>query len=242
MVQNTYNILLVSDKQFLILGGWTSGTVLETEVIDVSSSSSSSPFGDIPSRRLNAVGGLLGSTPILCGGQGTLEDSCISFKNSQWNKTHEMTTKRTYAASVPLNSTTMWILGGHNGDDRLDSTEFLRADSSVGIPGPKLPFAMSSFCTVKYSDHQVYIIGGSATEDLNKVYIYNPMDGFTHIEGPALKNKRISHACAVMSNGQQSKIVVAGGWNNGGLSSVEIFDPTVNNWIPGKEIQFFLKK
>ena len=71
-------------------------------------------------------------------------------------------------------------------------------------------------------------------------YIYNPMDGFTYIEGPALKNKRNVHACGVMSNGQQSKIVVAGGYtSSGGLSSVEIMDPTVNNWIPGKEIQFF---
>merc|ERR1712062_198902 len=60
----------------------------------------------------------------------------------------------------------------------------------------------------------------------------------THIEGPAFKNKRSSHACAVMSNGQQSKIVVAGGF--GGLSSVEIFDPTVNNWIPGPSLPYEL--
>merc|ERR1712223_2346703 len=46
----------------------TSGSGLETEVIDMSSTSSSSPFGDIPSRREDAVAGLLGSTPILCGG------------------------------------------------------------------------------------------------------------------------------------------------------------------------------
>ena len=71
-----------------------------------------------------------------------------------------MTTKRESAASVQLNSTTMWILGGHNDDGRLDSTEFLRADSSVGIEGPKMPIAISEFCVVKYSDQQVYIIGG----------------------------------------------------------------------------------
>ena len=59
----------------------------------------------------------------------------------------------------------------------------------------------------------------------------------------ALKNKRRAHTCAVMSNGQQSKIVVAGGTQGFAdfLSSVEIFDPTVNNWIPGKEIQFYFK-
>jgi len=131
----------IEDKRYLILGGWTVGTDLDTEVCSffcLSSSSSLSPFGDIPSKRTDAVGGLLGSTPILCGGfTNTFEDSCISFKNSQWTKTHEMTTKRAGAASVQLNSTTMWILGGHNSDG-LDSTEFLTDFNLQGSTGTKI--------------------------------------------------------------------------------------------------------
>ena len=69
------------------------------------------------------------------------------------------------------------------------------------------------------------------------------MNAFTHIEGPPLITKRVYHSCGLMSNGQQSKIVVAGGLSYGNpLSSVEIFDPTVNNWSPGKEIHFFLNR
>ena len=68
------------------------------------------------------------------------------------------------------------------------------------------------------------------------------MNDFTHIEGPPLITKRGHHACGLMSNGQQSKIVAAGGYNGNGLSSVEIFDPTVNNWIPGKEIHFLVRQ
>ena len=145
------------------MGGDTPHTNdFETEVIDVSSSSSSSPFGDIDSKRPNAVGGLLGSTPILCGGSDypSFEDSCISFKNSQWTKTHQITTKRGYAASVQLNSTTMWILGGKNSDDRLDSSEFVELDSTVGKPGPKLPYVVETHCAVKYSKDKVHVIGG----------------------------------------------------------------------------------
>merc|ERR1712150_364760 len=53
--------------------------------------------------------------------------------------------------------------------------------------------------------------------------------------------KRQSHSCALMSNGQQSKIVVAGGFNgNGRLSSVEIFDPTTNKWISGPDLPYRL--
>ena len=233
-------------ERFLILGGLTAGSNLEIEVIDVNSSST--PFGAIPSKRSLAVGGLLDSTPILCGGYNPYEDSCITFKNSQWTKTHEMTTKRGLAASVQLNSTTLWILGGRKADqDYLDSTEFIRADSSFGLQGPKLPKAMHSFCVIKYSEQQVFIIGGRrGNERLNTVYILNPMDDFNYIYGPPLKNSRGDHACGLMSNGQQSKIVVAGGSSKYVdfffISSVEIFDPTVNNWITGKEIHFFKQK
>ena len=237
---------LFAAKQFLIVGGSTTysgGNHLATEVIDVQSNSNvTSSFGDIPSRRNNAVGGLLGSTPILCGGyNGTfdVQDSCFTLKDSQWSQTHKMTTKRGESASVQINASTLWILGGF-GDGRLDSSEFVELDSTVGKPGPKLPYAVSSHCAVNYSKDKVYVIGGhDGSSYLNKVLIFNPMTNFTHIEGPPLITKRSSHACSLMSNGQQSKIVVAGGWNFGYLSSVEIFDPTVNNWISGKEIHFF---
>merc|ERR1719510_1171156 len=66
------------------------------------------------------------------------------------------------------------------------------------------------------------------------------MNDFTHIDGPPLITKRRSHACGLMTNGQQSKIVVAGGWNRRGLSSVEIFDPTTNKWIPGPSLPYKL--
>ena len=108
--------------------------------------------------------------------------------------------------------------------------------STVGKPGPTLPYPLSSHCAVKYSKDTVYIIGGlDDNSDLDKVLIYNITNGFSHIEGPSLITKRRFHSCSLMSNGQQSKIVVAGGEL---LSSVEIFDPTANNWIPGKEIHF----
>ena len=67
---------IFADKQFLIVGGIVSGNGnnLATELIDVNSSSTSSLFGDIPSKRDYAVGGLLGSTPITCGGRDPYED------------------------------------------------------------------------------------------------------------------------------------------------------------------------
>ena len=81
---------LFAAKQFLIAGGFASGNNLATEVIDVQSNSKvTSSFGDIPSKRSWAVGGLLGSTPILCGGSDGdgYQDSCFTLKDqnlSEW--------------------------------------------------------------------------------------------------------------------------------------------------------------
>ena len=236
---------LFAAKQFLIAGGWAIGNDdLATEVIDVSTNSDvTTSFGEIPSKRFSAVGGLLGSTPIICGGEFTswnteivtFYDSCFTFEKSQWTETHQMTTKRANAASIQLNATTLWILGGLSGENLLDSTEFLSLGSSNGNPGPKLPYGLANFCAVKYAEDEVYVIGGWNGFDKNKVFIFNPMNGFAHIEGPSLKIKRRNPACGIMSNGLQSKIVVAGGYNGYFLNSVEIFDPTINNWIPGKK-------
>ena len=153
-----------------------------------------------------------------------------------------MTTKRAGASSIQLNSTTLWFVGGKNDGGGLDSSEFVGLDSTVGKPGPKLPYPLYTSCAVKYSADKIYIISGyDGSSYLNKVLIYNPNNGFTYIEGPTLNTKRRFHACALMSNGQQSKIVVAGGFNgNDGLSSVEILDPTTNKWISGKKkLHFF---
>ena len=227
------------------------GDLLATEIIDVQSNSDvTSSFGEIPSLRRRAVGGLIGSTPIICGGYDSnynREESCFTYNQSQWTKTHTMTNKRSSASVIQLNSITLWIVGGIKTlNDDLDSSEFVGLDSTVGQPGPKLPYPLFSSCAVKYSADKIYIIGGKddLSSYLNKVLIYNPNNGFTHIEDPSLNEKRIYHACALMSNGQHSKIVAAGGYSdeNGFLSSVEIFDLTTNKWIAGKKNYTLLKK
>merc|ERR1719433_1030254 len=57
---------------------------------------------------------------------------------------------------------------------------------------------------------------------------------------------RRMHTCGLMTKGNQSKIVVAGGENiqdpKGVLSSVEIFDPTTNKWSPGPLLPYRLSR
>ena len=51
-------------------------------------------------------------------------------------------------------------------------------------------------------------------------------------KGPSMKGARSVHGCTVFD---QSLVIVAGGWNDGtALSSVEILDPNMNQWVPGE--------
>ena len=118
-----YFLLSVASGKFLIAGGNTDGwTDLATEVIDLKNNSSNL-FEEIPSGRIHAFGGQLGSTSIICGGYGDdTDNSCITLRHYQcgpksfdtWNKTSvQYRNFRTFAASVALNETTLWIIGGN---------------------------------------------------------------------------------------------------------------------------------
>ena len=212
----------------MIVGGTVSGYdgILETEIFDIQSNINvTSSFGDIQSGRRDAVGGLIGTTPILCGGykfpveyadeypdeypddpDDLVYDSCLTLKDSKWTQTHQMTTKRANAASVQINSSTLWILGGHSGDNNnkaLSTSEFVRFDSTVGIPGPPLPYGVKEFCAVKYSTDKIFVIGGYGYSStgrwsngvLKKVLIFNP-NNFNYTEGPNLITPRYGHTCA----------------------------------------------
>jgi len=145
-------------KQFLVVGGHD---VKATEVLDFSNSNLTKPsFGVIPEVRVGAVGAYLNDQPIICGGDDgywqNAYDTCLTFDDSRWSQTHKLTTIRTAAASVLLNETTLWILGGlDNNGDRLDSTELINANEENGIPGKELPVAMngivqSNTAVIKY--------------------------------------------------------------------------------------------
>ena len=185
---------------------------------------------ELESERISPVGGLINETPIVCGGYnftGQDYDTCIVF--GQTKTSIKMNEPRSVAASVVLNETTLWILGGLAGRRRLKSTELITLDPATSVNGPALPKALAGSCAVKYNDTHIYLTGNG-----NQVWIYNPGSS-SWTEGPRMKNKRGSHGCIVLHHGQKSWIVVAGGYNNDGdyLKSMEILDPNENKWVRG---------
>ena len=77
-------------------------------------------------RVIGATGGLLQNLPIVCGGfnYGTSQD-CVVIGQPEMEM--KMIEKRYDAASVALDQSTLWIVGGWNGHlNDLRSTEFIK--------------------------------------------------------------------------------------------------------------------
>ena len=101
---------------------------------------------------------------------------CISGKP---DKKIELTEKRGDAASVVLNQTMLWIVGGFTSINP-KATELVRLSDQSGTRGPDLPLAINRFCMIEYLPSAIYIIGGIQERSISdQVWIVNPNANFT---------------------------------------------------------------
>ena len=219
-----------------------------TDVVEYPETNDDPPsYGKIPQFRGQAIGAMLDTTPIVCGGISNYEimNDCIAFQNGQWSVSHTMQRNRLIPAGVKINSTTFWILGGFTYPVSLtSSTEFIIQGQTNGVPGPDHPIPLYSSCAVKLSEEEIFVIGG-VSGILNgmrrEVWIYNPQNGFTMEWGPPLNVARGGHSCSTMKDGDKTYIIVAGGgyypnlsFQEHTLNSTEIYDPEAKTWYLGR--------
>ena len=183
-----------------------------------------------------ATGSLLQNLPIICGGrdeQWNVSQDCVVIGQPEMEM--KMIEKRSGAASVALDQSTLWIVGGEDDLNNLRSTEFIKL-GQPSVKGRDLAFRISRHSLIQYDEKSIYIIGGFQNDSRSKkTWIVDPTNEFQIKEGPSLNKARNSHGCAKMTLNGRTILVVAGGLGNGGCSdSVEILDPQGNNvWTPG---------
>ena len=221
--------------RYLVVTGGPIANGIKTEILDVYDPSKSCLLDDILPWRYWSAGGLIGTTPVICGGfDGSNNlNECLFYGT---NQVITMNYERNRPSSVAITDSMFWITGGHNGNT-LDPTEFISSDGA--ILGPTLPEAISDHCTVRFNDNGfIYLIGGGISSGYytTNVWVANPSNEYSFVKGPSLITARNSHGCGTMSIGDKSIIVTAGGWDNDWnyISSVEILDPLSNQWVPGK--------
>lgn len=210
----------------------------KTEIVDLTDPSKACLLDvhDAIPQRKHSVGGLLGTTPVICGCYW-MDCDCVLLGTSQ---VITMNNKRSGASSVAINGNKMWILGGYGNDYSIiyDSTEFITLNGAE--MGPKLPESVAFSCAVKFPETgDIYLIGGDTGGPdgrIKNVWVASPSNEYASFsQGPSLMTARYYHSCGTMSIGARNIIVVAG--NRGGAGSpVEILDPLslTNQWIGGK--------
>jgi len=100
-----------------------------------------------------------------------------------------MATKRYVSASVPVKGKLL-VLGGHDGDNRLATSEYVSPDGDASQPGPNLPGPRSDHCAVKLANGQVMLLGGFPDE--KSVIILHPDTETFDIQSCA-KDTRLYH-------------------------------------------------
>ncbi len=188
-----------------------------------------------------ATGGVIAVNEeiVICGGtevESSAENQmCFSHGDSHVHKlaqTGALRETRIGAASLVIdNGTTLWITGGHNSKNRLQTTETVTMDpKTTGLVvalGLNLPKTLSYHCLTKVSDGLAFLTGGEKyevtdqtgedlevySEGLSWSINFNTMSWTTESQ---MEIPRSRHSCGALKDSMSSDssrkvIVVAGG-------------------------------
>jgi hypothetical protein len=198
-----------------------------------------------------AVEGSIGGTgfqgePIICGGEvqnNYAESNCFSFKNNKWIPSAGMIRARALTAISPFSSkpSKLLVTGGYYIKSYQLSTAEVLTEQGWKILSLSLPITIFYHCSVLYNATTVMIIGGyqNGLRSPN-TFLFNT-ENEVWMEGPPLMIERNSHSCGRIRQGSHSNefsIIVAGGWNDSQMSSVEILDRGTNEWRRGPDLPY----
>ncbi len=203
-------------------------------------------------------------TPVICAGH--IQDALIYNRecfrlDTGVNKMSigQLSKNRIRAASVSIKyGSALWVTGGDDGNNVLDSTEYLNVVAGsesteiVSSEGPRLPRTMVNHCLDMITDNLAILYGGeiwgapfenSWTYDLDTRT--NPNEEW--VERAPMSTSRERHGCGVLRDAlspEERKIVVAaGGCNRNNHKQIQVLDSVellhVNGpvialqWVPG---------
>ena len=202
-------------------------------------------WNDFPIGVIYATGGLLGTSPIICGGYSYSiagpTDECYIINSTKVELVGKMSTKRASAASVTINDKSLWIIGGTDGSDNfLSSSEFVNVGGAI-IPGPELQNPLAAHAMINVKKDLTMVIGGFSPDigEVAQTFYYNHANKVWS-NGPNMNQKRQNHAVGIVTDEvtKEKHVIVTGGtyYYNGliHLKSTEfLLDAT---WVIGENI------
>jgi hypothetical protein len=188
-----------------------------------------------------AVGGRgLKQNPLICGGTNSLANGCYSFESNRWSSLGSMTSARSNAAVVQLQSGQLFVTGGLNGTNYLSSSEIL-TEQGWQAKVPSLPITFGYHCMVEVNSTTLLVIGGIQNGQRSAKTFYLSTKDLSWTVGPEMKTPRNIHSCGRIKKdnaSQGTSIIVVGGFGDNWeyLTSVEILDEGSNSWRSGPEL------
>jgi len=208
----------------------------DAQIVNLSNETSTcNNFPDYPIAIRSATGAIVDGHPIICGGvsganilEPIAHSECYhhSKATNSWTFLTNMSTKRVFSASVPVNGKLL-VLGGWDGDNRLATSEYVSPDGDASQPGPDLPGPHSDHCTVMLSNGQVMLLGGDP--DRKSVIIFHPDTEQFDQSLPPLTFAREGAGCAAFKSPlhDNREVVLAVGGDR--QATAEVLDYTQPN-------------
>src|SRR6266496_1113539 len=154
------------------------------------------------------------------------------FIDPSWVTTGSLGTARSHHTATLLSSGKVLVAGGVNSGGYLNSAELY--DPATGLwtaTGPLRTGARAGHTATLLPSGKVLVAGGqNADRYLNSAELYDPagnggVGAWTATR--RLDTARVSHTATLLATG---KVLVAGGYNSGYLSSAELYDPATGSW------------
>ena len=226
---SNYSQYFFSGSVILVVGGYDGGYKSDSQLSSLTRSCSN--LQNFPIAIYGATGAIVSGHPIICGGSSkeSFHSECYqhSKATNSWTFLTNMSTKRAYSASVPVNGKLL-VLGGWDGDyNNLATSEYVSPDGDASQPGPDLPGPRSLHCAVKLSNGQVMLLGGFS--DRKSVIIFHPETEKFDQSLPPLTFERWAAGCAAFKSplhGNREVVLAVGGE---GTATAEVLDYTQPN-------------
>ena len=183
--------------------------------MDLEDASFQCTLSQFPTNAHGATGGLVGNTPLICGGRigSNYQNSCYSLKeDGAWKlEASSLITARLGAAtgSVIINNKLV-LAGGYNGN-YLATIEVVAPNEESETLPISLPVGMYGSCIVPWDTNTFMIIGGWVGRNRRETYFFN-MANNERTDGPSLLTGRNNFACNTMNVNGEDYIIVDGGF------------------------------
>ena len=185
-----------------------------------------------------ANGGLIGTTPFVCGGS-----SCYALEeNGEWkeDKTATLPTRIFYSAAGSVIIDDKLIIAGGQYGKNLAAIELLAPNTKPMTLPISLPEGMSGSCIVSWDSTTFMIIGGQSDRlGLIKETFFFNLDNNTMTNGPDLLVARRWLACHEIDVSGEEFIIVAGGHGGQAPQKTEVLAKSSfkDGWKYGKNFK-----